>query len=288
MVFRTFGRFITTVVSVCLITTTTPVVASESVSPIMEIEAEDINDHLDLADKHLEDVSKHKASSLGIEKFDKALLKTLERMHERNNKKLDRMSEKKAQREYEKLHGIYSLSNDKNLNSNIQKIDDNDGSYKEKLKELNHEKFILEAHANIMTQVKEAGSVRAFVKQIRMQIKHQRALQKSETSAGLKIKTNKVNEKNSDRLPASDGKEAGISLGSLLLITGIILVCLGSGVVGATWVTVGWVFIAVFGLLPIAILLIVLLVIVIVAIAAEVKHEKFVQPNLLKFEPLIT
>lgn len=289
MIFSTFGRFVTAVVTVCLITATTPV-SAQQISPSdgdLGIEAEDIEHHLDLADEQLQKAGSHKASSVSFEKFDKNLSKTLDKMSHRTNKKLDRMSEKKAEKEFNKISSLYSSNGDQSLKDKIAKIDAKPISYKEKLRELNGDSYKNEVHDSIMGQVKAAGSVRAFVKQLRVQLKAQRALQKANdnSEAKLKIKTNTISSKDDKRIPASDdsGKAGGISVGGLLLITGIILVVLGAGTVGATWVTVGWVFIVVFGFVPVAILLVVLLVMIIVAISASVKIEEL---EFIPFDPM--
>lgn len=288
MIFSTFGRFVTTVVAVCLITATTPTTAHAHGPDGADfgIESEDLDHHLDLAENHLDKVAADKASSTSFEKFDKNLSKTLDKMSHRTEKKLDRMSEKKAEKEFNKMQSLYTAHGDQALKDKIAKIDAKDISYKEKLRELNTDSYKNEVHDSIMGQVKAAGSVKAFVKQLRTQIKAQRAIQKAaeNSEAGLKIKTNTISTKNDKRIPASDeGKAGGISLGGLLLITGIILVVLGAGTVGATWVTVGWVFIVVFGFVPAAILLVVLLVMVIVAISAAVKIKEL---EFVPFDPL--
>lgn len=286
MVFSTFGRFVTMVVAVCLITATTPVTSHAQHDPPggQELESEDIGHHLDLADDSLSKADK--ASSVSFEKFDKNLSKTLDRMSKKTDRKIDRMSEKKAEKEFNKLSSLYSLNGDQAMKDKIAKISDKDITYKEKLRELNSEPYKKEVHDGIMAQVKAAGSVKAYVKQLRVQLKAQKALEdaKEEGSAGLKIKTNSISTKNDKRIPASDdnAKAGGISVGGLLLITGIILVVLGAGTVGATWVTIGWVFIVVFGLVPVAILMVVLLVMVIVAINAAVRMEEY---HFVPFDP---
>lgn len=286
MVFSTFGRFVTTVVMVCLVAATTPVTSHAHHDPpnAEEIEADDVDHHLALADDSL--AKADKASNVNFEKFDKNLSKTLDKMSHRTDRKIDRMSEKKAEKEFNKLSSLYSINGDQAMKDKIAKISDKDISYKEKLRELNSEPYKKEVHDGIMAQVKAAGSVKAYVKQLRQQIKAQKAIQdaKEESSAGLKIKTNSISTKNDKRIPASDdnAKAGGISLGGLLLITGIILVVLGAGTVGATWVTIGWVFIVVFGFVPVAILMVVLLVMIIVAINAAVKVEEL---HFVPFDP---
>ncbi len=277
MLFRTYARFLSIALSVCLITTTTPAVAS---SPDLNIlDEEELSDHLDLAEKHLSDVEKDKASKMDIKIFEKNLDRTLEQMHKRTERKIHRASEKKLEEEYRRMKELYLNSADAPTKARILEIDDKDISTKEKLILLNGEENKLAIKGHIMTQVKEAGSVRAFVKEIRASLKEQRRiykenkrLEKEGSQASLKIKTNSAS-KEAKRLPAQDGAQAGgISLGSLLLITGIILVVLGPAVVGATWVTVGWVFIAVFGIVPLAILLIIgIIALVAIIVAAEVK-----------------
>lgn len=287
MIFSTFGRFVTTVVAVCLITATTPTTSHASPPPDDDfaIEGEDIDHHLSLADDSL--AKADKAAAVSFEKFDKNLGKALDKMSRRTDKKIDRMSEKKAEKEFKKLSSLYTVHGDQTMKDKIAKIDGKEITYKEKLRELNTEPYKNEVHDGIMAQVKAAGSVKAFVKQLRVQLKAKKALLEAqeEGSAGLKIKTNNIPIKNDKRIPASDdgGKTGGISIGSLLLITGIILVVLGAGTVGATWVTVGWVFIVIFGFVPAAILLVVLLVMIVVAISASVKIEEL---EFIPFDPM--
>jgi hypothetical protein len=270
--------------SICLIATTTPTVARAS--PLdLEIEQEELSDHLDLADHHLAAVEKHKASSMEIKKFEKNLSKTLDRLQKRTEHKLEHASDKRISNHYKKFKEITIQSSEEVIKNKIVEIDSKDVSEREKLKELNSDSFKLNVQNHLMSQIKEAGSVRAYVKQVRAALKEQRRnhheAHRVQGEASLKIKTNEI-QKEALRLPAQSAEKAGgISLGSLLLITGIILVVLGPGAVGAAWVSIGWIFITIFGLIPLA----VLLVILIIAILAVVVSQDKVRIKKPEFKP---
>ncbi|MFZ4714816.1 MAG: hypothetical protein ACOYL6_13950 [Bacteriovoracaceae bacterium] len=274
MLFRTYSRFLTMVLSVCIITTTTPVVASQ---PELDlgIDQEELSDHLDLAENQLEQVENHKASKIDIKMFEKNLGRTLDQMQKRTEKKIDHANDKKVEQQYNRLKEVYLSSSDEGMKNKIFDIDKKDISTREKLKELNSDNFKNNVKEHMVAQVKEAGSVRAYIKEVRMALKEQRKIYKEnhkQDEASLKMKTNEI-QKEGTRLPAQSGQASGISLGSLLLITGIILVVLGPAVVGATWVTVGWVFIAVFGIVPLAIILVILIIALVAVIVGENKSS---------------
>jgi uncharacterized protein YnzC (UPF0291/DUF896 family) len=270
--------------SICLIATTTPSVARAS--PVdLEIDQEELSDHLDLADHHLSAVEKHKASNMDLTRFEKNLSKTLNHLQKRTEHKLQHASDKRISNHYKKFKEISINSSEEVVKNKIMEIDGKEISDREKLRELNGDSFKLNVQNHLMSQIKEAGSVRAYVKQIRAALKEQRKnhreSHKAQGEASLKIKTNEI-QKEALRLPAQSAEKAGgISLGSLLLITGIILVVLGPSAVGAVWVSVGWIFITIFGLIPLA----VLLVILIIAILAVVVSQEKVRLKNPEFKP---
>jgi hypothetical protein len=270
--------------SVCLIATTTPTVARAS--PIdLDIDHEELSDHLDLADHHLANVEKHKASSMELKIFEKNLSKTLDHLQKRTAHKIEHSSDKRISSHYKKFKEITIQGSEEVVKNKIIEIDGRDISEREKLKELNGDSFKLNVQNHLMSQIREAGSVRAYVKQVRAALKEQRKnhreAHRSNDEASLKIKTNEI-QKEGVRLPAQSVEKAGgISLGSLLLITGIILVVLGPAAVGAAWVSIGWIFITIFGLVPLA----VLLVILIIAILAVVVSQDKVRIKKPEFKP---
>jgi len=270
--------------SVCLIATTTPAVARAS--PIdLDIDHEELSDHLDLADHHLANVEKHKASSMELKIFEKNLSKTLDHLQKRTAHKIEHSFDKRISSHYKKFKEITIQGSEEVVKNKIIEIDGRDISEREKLKELNGDSFKLNVQNHLMSQIREAGSVRAYVKQVRAALKEQRKnhreVYRSNDEASLKIKTNEI-QKEGVRLPAQSVEKAGgISLGSLLLITGIILVVLGPAAVGAAWVSIGWIFITIFGLVPLA----VLLVILIIAILAVVVSQDKVRIKKPEFKP---
>jgi hypothetical protein len=194
--------------------------------------------HHDL-DKAIEKLESQPMNEIELEsKLDSAILK----LQNKVNNKVARMSERKAKKQILKLQNILAKtqSDDAKIQEAQSVLNDETLTAKEKLQALNSS----EASANkikttIMEGIKRSGSVLNFVKELKQ----------------------KINAKN--QFAKRDGGSGGyISLGGLLLITGIILVALGVAT------TLGWALIIIFGIIPIAIILIYLLVTLIIIIVS--------------------
>ncbi len=166
---KIYGIVLNALLSIALICTSMPAIATEDNGGMIEgkITKQDI--------QKLENMLDSREAEMEISTFEKKLDKKLISLEKKMNRKIFRMSEKKAEKKYQSTKNMIMKGHHEALKNEVAQMDASNMTTKEKLIALNsnpENRALLKEQ--IMNQVKFAGGVKKFLKNLKQKIQDKR------------------------------------------------------------------------------------------------------------------